>query len=806
MWDSLWSARRHARIDVLDVVLFDEVSAGEREAAASSPSLSIESSTPPCPGMRWLFTAKNGQIMKKSSHNTSLGALKQALLDRALLRRGSSEGKSISAYPTNGPHSSNSSVAGGCVFATALLRSGESVPLNEDSWTALVVREGGREGGAVAVIALAPTGGGQGVETSRRGGATPQRFTCEYRAKLNNRRTPLARAKSVAATGLAVTEKPIEASMATYVLVARGLLRDADGQQSEPRHDQDEEKHHARGEAIETGTSATAIVLDERLLSRAKATNREVEATLRAVVQWVQDTRGVYVLSMAATFIVVPPSGNSAGKPQVWLEQALQVRMVHKNGTAPAPMHAPIAEPPRVGSVDRQDPVAACHGEKFSEQEEGGTACRPSTEGSDNAIVRVGTTKTTSAPPAPSASDAGGTATSLQRPPLPPLPMTTASASADHLPGAGAQLKSTAEMLSAVADAVLSASQSPGTTAMQAQPLRSTDGAIVDAAQLQQDTVGGARGNWRRPLAAATVRVKCSGDFCAYYGGGGEGPGPPERLPPKDTLLQDSTGTAVDSNREAASRDGKVEAGVDWTDVGMSDGKSGAALLEVRNKRQGPPLPGDTEPDKDSRGMLFSLMFKSVGLARVEAKQGRDAYWGEDLRRCWRESGCRAAGGLEELSPALIYQEVRLVSALLNFRRSSRPKPHQNRQEFIQVHVQLQNLTTSPSSLKSRQFPPSEITTHASMLELSNTGVCPHFEEHANTPSQRSDLAQLPSRRVPSSMTLSHRSRTTCEYWTTACQRTLPTLRCLPFPILQGGCMPELLRGLPTAGQTEGET
>lgn len=639
-------------MNILDVVLFDELSAGEQEAAASPY---LQPSTP-FAGMRWLFTANNGRVMKKSSHNTSLGSLKQALLGRVLLRRGSSERNSAGANPANERHSS--SAAGGGIFATALLRSGESVPLDEDTWTALVVREGGREDGAVAVTALAPAGGHPGIETSRRGGATPQRFTCEYSAKLDTRRTGLVRAHRDASTDFAVTTKPIEASMATYVLVGRGVLRDVDGQQNEPQQ--------AGGEAVEPANSATANLLDERLLSRAKTTNREVEAKLRAVVRWVQETRGVYVLSMAATFTVVQSSGgNSDRNPGVWLEQALHVRMVPRNGSAPAlapapaPTHAPIAEPPRIVPIDRQDPVAACAGEKHSCQEGNGNGnpCQPSAEASAADIVPVGRTMTASAT-APSASHVSGTAPAPQ---LPPLPNTTAPVSVDELPQTEARLKSTTEMLSAAADAVLSTSQSSEATSQQVRPLRAADGAVVGAAQLHRDSAGEPGGNWRRPLAATTTRVKCSGDFCAYCcGSGGEGPESPEGSPPKDALLEENA-SSNEASVEAGSGEGKVEAGVDWTDIGMSDDKSGAALLEVRNKRQELPLPGDGERGKDKE-TLFSLTFKSVGLARVEAKQGQDAHRGEDLRRCWREGGCRVAGGLEELSPALIYREVIRVS------------------------------------------------------------------------------------------------------------------------------------------------
>ncbi|CAM9378085.1 unnamed protein product, partial [Ascophyllum nodosum] len=77
VWESLWSStRRHARVDILDVALFD--GGGNPEAI---PTLS-----------RWIFTAKDGRVMKKTTSNTSVGALKQALLGRAL--HGEPEGRS----------------------------------------------------------------------------------------------------------------------------------------------------------------------------------------------------------------------------------------------------------------------------------------------------------------------------------------------------------------------------------------------------------------------------------------------------------------------------------------------------------------------------------------------------------------------------------------------------------------------------------------------------------------------------------------------------------------------------------------
>ena len=54
---------------------------------------------------------------------------------------------------------------------------------------------------------------------------------------------------------------------------------------------------------------------------------------------------------------------------------------------------------------------------------------------------------------------------------------------------------------------------------------------------------------------------------------------------------------------------------------------------------------------------LYSLMFKSVSLARMEAERGKNDHWGEPLRKCWRD-GVGRRTGLEGLGPAEVYEEV----------------------------------------------------------------------------------------------------------------------------------------------------
>lgn len=635
MWDCLWSARRHARIDILDVALFDENSAGDKEDEASSSAAST-TTTPAGTSMRWLFTAKDGRVMKKSSHNTNLGALKQAFLDRVLVRRESSaaERRSSRIAGTNIP-------AGGGVFATALLGSGESVPLDEDTWTAVVVKNGGRNDGAVAVAALAPATDDAVLETSRRGGSTPQRFTCEYTVKPGSSSTTVGKG----------------GKSTTYVLVSPGLLRDANGQQ---------EKRGVAGDGAEGAAAATAMTTTlpgERLVSRVKATNREVEARLGRIVQWVQEVRNVHVLCMAAIFTMVPFSGSTTGKPGVWLEQVLHVRMIPKDEPASSSL-APITESRRIASPSIQTPPDSNPGserdhlakdEKATLVPEDGTARQFSQQGSDlyhqptspsgavhahqhtdvDVVKSTEKNMVTADLTIPASFDTDSTAPT---PPPPPLPTTMTSSELAYRPGKETQPKSTRQLLSAAANAVISAGRTSATATESILP------AACD---------------------------KCSGDFCSYRHGGRGGSPSPEHSAPKRVHVQrsrcssnssefdDREGTTAEAATTATSADG--EAQVDWTDVGMSDGKNGAALLEFKNKQQGLPSADNHEPGREEEETLFSLTFKSVGLARSEAKRGQDSYWGEELRRCWREGSRGVASGLQELSPTLPYREVRWV-------------------------------------------------------------------------------------------------------------------------------------------------
>ena len=138
-----------------------------------------------------------------------------------------------------------------------------------------------------------------------------------------------------------------------------------------------------------------------------------------------------------------------------------------------------------------------------------------------------------------------------------------------------------------------------------------------------------------RSLVGAAVslhdhaRKKCVGDFCAFEA--------PSELPTQA------------KKREESSGDGKANVGValDWTSI--SAPKEGSALLELSR-------PASSTGLANQEG-LYSLMFKSVSLARMEAERGKNDHWGEPLRKCWRD-GVGRRTGLEGLGPAEVYEEV----------------------------------------------------------------------------------------------------------------------------------------------------
>lgn len=569
VWESLWSTRRHARADILDVALFDHGAATDLEAYGSPRNIS-----------RWLFTARDGRVMKKATSNTSLGALKQALLGRTL--RGASEGESDAKAAGDGP---------GRTFATALLSSGKIVTLDEDVWTALVVGGGSGRDFLVAVMALVPGDTGELWRGHR------QRVTCEYRAKFDGQS---------ATGGLDGTfSTPIQSCMTTYVFVSSDILRQAEERDLQPPKN--------KKQVRETGGTR----VDGRLISKVKATNQEVETKLRRIVQWVQEARRVNVLSMSAVFTVLPSPG--AGAPGVWLERAFDVCMVPKNTTAG--IAAPIADLTGMSgqknwsagpeSAARRNPPA-----EISRQSDGTEVtlqqCGARSGSTQPDSAKATPTETINATPI-----ASGTRCTLAPP----------AAFSHALPHSK---ESITAMLSSAADAALSMGEEvpPHATCING------GGAHPRGDRGQESSLVKAGSTWGRRGCAgpddtsiAPVRERCAGDFCAYQR--------PSELPLIPNAVTDCEKTEGGEN-------------LDWTDVNFSN--EAGPLLEVVKQKLSPLNSG-------KEGMLFSITFKSVGLARMEARARQDFYWAEPLRKCWKERACRA-GGLEGLSPLAIYKEV----------------------------------------------------------------------------------------------------------------------------------------------------
>lgn len=595
-------------MDILDVALFDDDDKPEGVAAAAAETKATR------PIARWLFTAKDGRIMKKSANNASVGALKQALLGRVL--RGAMDEDRGST---------------GRVFATALLTSGESVPLDEDAWAALIVgRGGGGRDRVAAVTALFP---GDPME-SRRG--SRQRVTCEYRTKVDSTVVPAR----VGSSSFAV---PMRASTTTWVVVSPDLLREPEETHPNPQN-QDYEKSALTGGGV---TSSNG-----RLASRVKSTNREVEAKLRGIVQWVQEVRRVHVLSMTAMFTVLPSLGT--GAPGVWLEQALDVRVVPQVAKM---MAAPIAGPHRVPPMDRKfqenygggqhsianlgppegtDTVRTdLFGKECQKMSETGVKAHRESECSETARGEtvMATPAKQSASVTPCASNGGNPSSTLME--------LSSSASSPAL-------ENSIDIISVAAAAAANASLS--TVGEQTKSEKNEggggrgggggvrhhgNGASLEASLTATADVRRQRG---RSLVGATIscrdqmRKKCAGDFCAFEAS--------SELP---TQTQ---------KRKEISGDGKVGGGgegvaLDWTNI--SAPKEGRSLLEF--SRPASPI------GSGNQGEVFSLTFKSVGLARMEAEREQHAHWGEPLRRCWRD-GVGRRTGLEGLGPAEMYEEV----------------------------------------------------------------------------------------------------------------------------------------------------
>ena len=571
VWESLWSStRRHARVDILDVALFD--GGGNPEAI---PTLS-----------RWIFTAKDGRVMKKTTSNTSVGALKQALLGRAL--HGEPEGRSDLTITEN---------ARATIFATALSSSGESVPLDEGSWTSLVVGGRWEKGSVAAVIALEPST--SGPMKLRQGSL--QRVICEHRVKKDCTTT------EEMGRGLA---NPLHSSMTTYVPVSSELLGQTGGQDQPPER---------RKCSVTARTNA-----EGRLVSKGKATNDAVETKMHYIVQWVQEVRRVCVLSMTAAFVVLPSGGKDL--PGVWLERALDISVVPKYTASK--ITAPIAGSNLTPRFQDFQEARGRHvrGSRFSSGagqsgEPGSNVSRTEGAISPQGLEDVANVVFQTESALVGASEtAEGTRTLSES----SICRSTLNDSAENS-STSSEMQSMKAMLSTAGDAlppiyeivVSQAHESP----------RDVDVSSFSIATVSCCGQPG-RSTTNSDVACVTYkRLSCAGDFCAF------------RRPLQSPL----PANVAEGDYKAG-----VVAQLDWTDVGVSN-ESGT-LLEISEQ---------TTPrvsDRKNNGM-FSITFKSVGLARMEAKERHDFHWDESLREYWRENGGKAVG-LRVPGTASAYGEV----------------------------------------------------------------------------------------------------------------------------------------------------
>lgn len=572
VWESLWSARRHAKVDILDAAILDD----ERNTDAAT-ALS-----------RWIFTARDGRVVKKSSINTSVGALKQALLGRVL--RGT---------PNDGRDSRAAGNTQGQFFANALLRSGKSMQLDEEAWASLIVGGGLQGGGIAAVTAMVPNNDSTGFRRGSR-----QRVICEYRVAVGHSHAKNADYSSA---------KPLHASMQTYVVVSSSLLRQTDGQNQLCEQNED--------------SVADKACVDGRLLSKSRPVNREVGAKMDRIVHWVQEVRRVYVLTMTAAFIMLPSAGNSS--PRAWLERALNIRIVPKK--SPSETRAPIAgtslTPPKrscQGPGDRKPRESQCaisigQPEKSEDATSNSLGVTSSRQWCDPAYDNTSKTKSASA----SAPDVAGT-------PHAPSDSDNRKSKPDKLGSSSAtsrEIQSTIEILSAATDTTPS---TPETTE-ESQLQRSDYIVQPHRDRVEKRSPVASSSHCHRPERSAAcpdaAHGSCVGDFCA--------------------CRDQSKPSRPEFTKRERSETGEVVE-MDWDDRNASSGNG--TLLEISKRL--------TPRNEETRNVaVYSLSFKSLGLARVEANEGRDLYWDESLRQYWKE-GRRGACGLQGVGPAPADGEV----------------------------------------------------------------------------------------------------------------------------------------------------
>lgn len=284
VWDSLWSTRRHVSMDILDVAILEQGS----EEACPAPSIA-----------RWLFTSKDGKVLKKGSKTANFAALKQAF--RARVLRGAPHRNT----PFEGSSGDNST---GQPFATALLRDGTCTHVNEDTWQ-ILFPDTGHDLRVAAIISLEP---GNPSESGR---ARGQRLACQYRLRLDDSPTP---AKD------GTTSRVSQDIVSTFMVVSSRLAR------NRKRYNGKAETHVAK----DGGLGRTC---GEKLVaSRVNSANHEAEHKLRRIVRCVERAKRVRVLRMTAMFVTVPSERH--GVPGVWLERVVGLSVTQLANTERAPL------------------------------------------------------------------------------------------------------------------------------------------------------------------------------------------------------------------------------------------------------------------------------------------------------------------------------------------------------------------------------------------------------------------------------------------------------------------------------------
>lgn len=615
-------------MDILDVALFD------RRPRAALPTTPIIA--------QWLFTAKDGRVMKKSSTSASLAALKQSLLGKAL--RGA-----LSRSENRNSKTGMLSVTVGRPFATAYLSSGETVLVDEKAWSKLIV-DGivhGEEGGdVIAVTAVDP---GDSLEFH---GGLPQRLVGGYKLK-----TDYALSQS---RGRETFKGPPQATTRTYMLVASGLLRGGEGVDGQSQETQFGE--------LRT-TAATKGATDGLLISRAKATNRELETKLRRIVQWVQEVRRVRVLSMNAIFTVLPSSGT--GAPGVWLERVISTRVMKSESAVPAPsvnmgLNTPLPNAGQSKNPSSQDELGNVNSQGQSQLVSSPEMRVPSKESESREGLSPKDHPVDSARVHADISEMGRKGSNeVDQVEVLDYSVHDEATFNDNrcenvaLPSVLNFRPSVSHMLSDAVKFGLAA----GTSNLK-HSLEGKEGGRDAAGSLTKKSTSWCRREQLSAKPPEALRTAfnngCAGDFCGcqetvllslpmpkqpQQQQKKQLPPPPSLSSPKENAVNSEETKVVESSERGQ---------VDWTGIRMSRERN--VLLEVGQRRA---LRSATRQQRDD--LWYSISNESVCLARREASKGLNAFWGKSLHSFWREGGRSTADGLGGLNPSVFYKEVRVT-------------------------------------------------------------------------------------------------------------------------------------------------